>query len=276
MYKKFLIIASKKDKAGINITTQLSQFRKNPLSSVLQSDGKGFDFYLEDEEIIYNKNLDMEKIKKYDFIVFASKHSSGKGEKAITIHTPGNFYEAKYGGEIGKISKASALFMKQLFEKLKENAEKHSLKDYDVTMEATHHGPLIDKPCLFLEIGSTEHEYSDRRVGFIVAKALYDVMDSFKENPYNEIAIALGGGHYCPNFNKIQSDSNVAISHVIPNYIGEITEEIIKEAIAKTEEELDFAILDWKGFKSAEERDKVVKILEKNYIQWKRTSEIRK
>ena len=276
MYKKFLIIASKNDKAGINITTQLSQFRKNPLTSVLQNDGKGFDFYLVDDEIIYNKNLSMEKISKYDFIVFASKHSSAKGEKAITIHTPGNFHEAKYGGEIGKISKASALFMKQLFEKLKENAEKHSLKEYDVTMEATHHGPFINKPCLFLEIGSTEHEYSDKRIGFIVAKTLYDVMDSFYENKYNEIAIAIGGPHYCQNFNKIQETSNVAISHVIPSYIGEITEEIILEAIKKTEEEIDFAILDWKGFKNAEQRDEVIKILEKNYIPWKKTSDIRK
>ena len=166
--------------------------------------------------------------------------------------------------------------MKQLFEKLKENAEKHSLKDYDVTMEATHHGPLIDKPCLFIEIGSTEFEYGDRRIGFIVAKTIYDVMDSFHENPYNEIAIALGGNHYCSNFNKIQETSNVAISHVIPSYIKEITEEMILEAIKKTEEEIDFALLDWKGFESAEQRDEIIKILEKNYIAWKKTSEIRK
>src|SRR3990167_2785611 len=276
MYKKFLIVASKKDKAGTNITTQLSQFRKNPLASVLQSEGKGFDFYLVDDEILYNKNLSIEKISKYDFIVFASKHSSAKGEKAITIHTPGNFHEAKYGGEIGKISKTSALFMKQLFEKLNENAEKHSLKDYDVTMEATHHGPFINKPCLFLEIGSTEHEYSDKRIGFIVAKTLYDVMESFHENKYNEIAIAIGGPHYCPNFNKIQETSNVAISHVIPQHASPITEDMIKEAVEKTEEEIDFAILDWKGLGKAEQRDEIVKILEKNYIIWKKSSDVKR
>ena len=120
MYKKFLIIASKKDKAGINITTQLSQFRKNPFSSILQKDEKGFDFYLVDDEILFNENLNLEKINKYDFIIFASKHSSGKEEKAITVHTPGNFREAKYGGEKGKISKTSALFIKHLFEKLNQ------------------------------------------------------------------------------------------------------------------------------------------------------------
>src|SRR3990167_2931238 len=120
MYKKFLIVAGKKDKAGVNIATQLSQFRKNPLASILQDEKPGFDFYFVDDEIIYNHNLDMGKINKYDFIIFASKHSSLKGEKAITVHTVGNFNEAKFGGEVGKISKTSALFIKQLLEKIQE------------------------------------------------------------------------------------------------------------------------------------------------------------
>ena len=276
MYKKFLVVASKKDKAGTNITTQLSQFKKNPLVSILQNNEKGFDFYLVEDEIVFTENLDLNKINKYDFIIFASKHSSEKNMKAITVHTPGNFKDAWFGGEKGKISKTSALFVKQLFEKIKTDVEKHDLRGYDVTMEATHHGPLIEKPCLFLEIGSTEHEYTDRRAGFIVAKALLDTMEKFKPNPYNEIAIAVGGPHYCQNFNKIQSDSNVAISHVIPNYALPLTEEILKEAIEKTEEEIDFFLVDWKGLGTAEERQKTIDVLEKNYIQWKKTGDIKR
>ncbi len=275
MYKKFLIVASKLDKAGTNITTQLSQFRKNPLVSAMKLEEIGFDFYLVEKEMIYNENLDMEKINKYDFVIFASRHRSEKGEKAITVHTPGNPREAFYGGEKGKISKASALFLKKIFEKLNENVKKFELKDYDVTMEATHHGPLIGKPCLFIEIGSTEIEFSDRRAGFVVAKTISDMINEFKENPYNEVAVAIGGPHYCPNFNKIQEKSNVAISHVIPSYSLPITEDVIKEAIEKTEEEVDFILLDWKGFKG-EQRDELIKILEKNYLQWKKTSDIGK
>jgi len=45
MYKNYLIIASKKDKAGINITTALSQYGN-------------YNFYLVDEEVIYTENLD--------------------------------------------------------------------------------------------------------------------------------------------------------------------------------------------------------------------------
>lgn len=265
-YQKYLIVASKKDNAGINITTQLSQF---------QDLGK-FDFYLVENEILFTENLDLEKINKYDFIIFASKHKSEKNQKALTVHAPGNFRQAEFGGQKEKAGKTSALFQKQLFEKLKENSEKYNLKDYDMTLEATHHGPLIDKPCIFIEIGSTENEYTNRRAGFIIAKTISETIQEFKENPYNEIAVAIGGPHYCPNFNNIQLKSNVAISHVIPQYVLPLSEEMIKEVIEKTEEEVDFVLLDWKGLGPSDKRQKVLDILDKLYIRYKKTSEISK
>ncbi len=275
VYNKYLIVASKKDKAGINITTNLSQFRKNPVISSIQKQDSGFDFYLVDEEMIFTENLDLEKINKYDFVIFASKHKSEKGKKSLTIHSPGNFRNADLGGEAGKVCKSSALFQKQMFEKLKKNAEEYNLK-YDVTLEATHHGPLIDKPCVFIEIGSTENEWVNRKAGFIIAKTINETILEFKENPYNEIAIGIGGPHYCPNFNKIQLKSNVAISHVIPQYVFPLTEEMIREAIEKTEEEIDFALLDWKGLGNAEQRQGILDILDKFYIRYEKTSEIKK
>ena len=263
MYSKFLIVASKLDKAGTNITTQLSQFGD-------------FKFYLVDKEIIYTENLDLEKINKYDFIIFASKHKSEKREKTLSVHAPGNWRSADFGGKTGKVCKTSALLLKQIFEKLNENKEKYNLKNYKVTMEATHHGPLIDKPCIFIEIGSTENEWTDRRAAFIIAKTTFEALKEFKENPYNEVAIAIGGPHYCPNFNKIQLKSNIAISHVVPQYAFPLTEEMIKEAIEKTEEEVDFALLDWKGLGKSEQRQEILKILDKLYIRHRRTSEVNK
>tara|TARA_Y100000034_G_scaffold107346_1_gene136809 strand:- start:10069 stop:10899 length:831 start_codon:yes stop_codon:yes gene_type:complete len=276
MYKKYLIIASKKDKAGTNITTQLSQFRKNPLITSIEKDGSNFDFYLVDDEIIYTENLYLEKINQYDFVIFASRHRSKKGDKTLSIHAPGNWRDAELGGIKGKVSKTSAFFQKQIFEKLRKNSKEYNLKNYKITLECTHHGPLINKPCIFIEIGSSENEWGDRKAGFIIAKTISDTIRKFKENPYNEIAIGIGGPHYCPNFNKIQLNSNIALSHVIPNYIIPITEEMIKEAIDKTDEEIDFAILDWKGLGKAEERNEIIKILDKLYVRYKRTSEIEK
>ncbi len=277
MYQKYLVVASKLDKAGINITTQLSQFRENPLLSSMK-EKPGFDFYLVDKEIIYTENLDLEKINRYDFIIFASKHRSEKNEKTLSIHAPGNWRNTtpQLGGEAGKVCLTSALFQKQIFEKLSKNAEKYHLRDYKITLECTHHGPLINKPCLFIEIGSTENEWTDRKAGFVIATTIRDIISDFKENRYNEIAIGIGGPHYCPNFNKIQLNSNVAISHIIPGYVLPTSEEMIKEAIQKTKEEIDFVLLDWKGLANAEERKRIMKILDKYYISYKKTSDIKK
>ncbi len=263
MYKNYLIIASKLDKAGINITTQLSQFGH-------------FNFYLVDKETIYTENLDMEKISHYDFVIFASRHKSEKGGKTISIHAPGNFRKADFGGTDGKVCKTSALFQKQLFEKLDLNLKKFPLRGYQLTLECTHHGPLISKPCVFVEIGATETEWKDRKAAFVVAKAISEIIRDFKKNPYNEVAIGIGGPHYCPNFNKIQINTNIAVSHVIPQYAFPITEEMIQEAIAGTEEDIDMILLDWKGLGNAEQRQQALDVLKKFYIQTRKTSDIPK
>lgn len=261
MPKKYLIVASKKDLAGINITTQISQFGK-------------YDFYLIEESILDTQNLDLEKINQYDFVIFASKHKSENKEKTLAVHAPGNWKEAKHGGEPEKVCKTSALFQKFFFEKLHEITKEHDFEKYNLTMEATHHGPLIGKPCIFIEIGSTESEWKDSRAGFILAKTIHNTIKEFKENQYNEIAFAIGGPHYCTNFNKIQLQSNVAISHIIPQYALPLTDEMVKEAVIKTEEEIDFALIDWKGMGKSEERKQALEILDKNYIRYKKVSEV--
>jgi D-aminoacyl-tRNA deacylase len=275
MYKRYLIVTSKKDLAGVNITTQLSQYRENPLLSTMK-DTPSFDFYLVEEEILFEGNLDLEKINRYDFIIFASRHISKSGGKTLSVHAPGNWKTADFGGEEERVSKTSALFLKQLFDTLNKKKIEHKLNQYEVTMEATHHGPLINKPCVFIEIGSTEIEWKNRRAGFVIAKTILETINNFKVNPYNEVAIAIGGPHYCPGFNKLQLGSNVAISHVIPSYALPLTKEMIKEAIKKTEEEVDFAVIDWKGLGNVESRNQVLEMLDKLYLEYKRSSKINK
>jgi D-aminoacyl-tRNA deacylase len=263
MYNKFLIVASKLDKAGINITTQLSQFGN-------------FNFYLVEEDVLHTENLDLSKINEYDFIIFASKHQSQKKEKTLSIHAPGNWNNANFGGEFGKVCRTSAQFLKQTFNLLKQNQEKFELEKYNLTLECTHHGPLISKPCMFIEIGATEIEWNDRRAAFVVAKTISEIIQTFKENTYNENVIAIGGPHYCPGFNKLQLGSNYAISHVIPQYAFPLTESIVQEAIDNTDEEVDLILLDWKGLGNKESREQVLSVLDKFYIQYKRTSEVPK
>jgi len=265
MYKKFLIVASKQDRAGVNITSQLSKFGE-------------FSFYLVDKDILHQENLDFSKFENFDFVIFASKHSSNQKEKTISIHSPGNFKKSskEMGGVDNNVCLSSAIFNKQLFENLSDCVIEHELNEkYKLTLECTHHGPFIQKPCVFVEIGSTLFEWEDRSAAFAVAKAIKRTIENFKENPYNEIAVGVGGPHYCPGFNQIQLHSNVALSHIISSYNFPIEENVLIESIKKTQEEVDFILIDWKGLNS-EYRNYLIALLDKNHIYYKKTSEIKK
>lgn len=267
-----LIVASKQDTAGVNITTHLSQLGD-------------FKFYLVDNDILHEENLDLEKINKHDFIIFASKHKSSSAEnsedykKTLSIHSVGNFRDALYGGKKGKCSPSSAQFMKHLFQTLiKENQSSSLDKNYEVTLEATHHGPLISKPCLFIEIGPSEPEWKDNKAGFVVAKAIRDAIETFQPIEHREIAIGIGGPHYCPLFNKVQEKTNVAISHIIPQYILPIDEFMLQEVMNKTTEEegIDFALVDWKGIGDEQSRKNIMETIDKLHLNHERVSDILK
>jgi D-aminoacyl-tRNA deacylase len=265
MFKKFLIIASKQDQAGINIINSLRQF-KIPNTAL----------YLINTDIIEDKGIDQSKLEDFDFVIFASKHESSQGGKTLSIHAPGNWRKAELGGKDEKLCPTSALFQKFAFEKLNSLAKQHFLDNYEITLECTHHGPLIHKPCLFIEIGATENQWKDKRAAFVIAKTIKQTIEEFKPNPYNEVAVGIGGPHYCPVFNKVQLNSNVALSHIIPQYVLPIKEENLKEAIKKTIEEVDFVLIDWKGVGNSEAKNQLLEILDKNHITYKKTKEIKK
>lgn len=261
---KFLIVGSKQDPASRNIIMNLMDLEQ------------GFNYHIIDGDMTKTENLNLDLINKYDVVIFASRHKSEKHEKTLSIHSPGNFREVWGGGKPGRLCPASALFNKHLYECLINQVRESEFDRYGVTMEVTHHGPLIDTPCVFIEIGGSEMEWKDRAASFIIAKTIRDAIKTYVPNEYREIGIGIGGPHYCPGFNKLQETSNVAFAHIIPKYVAPINESMILEAFNQTIEEVDFAVLDWKGLGKSEERQKIINILEKNYIPWKKTGQIKK
>ncbi len=80
---------------------------------------------------------------------------------------------------------------------------------------------------------------------------------------------------YAPTFTKRVLDSNIAIGHICPKYaVDLIGEAEVLQAFAKTTPKPDFAILEWKGL-NAEQRNKLISILEKNKIKWKKDKDIK-
>ncbi len=258
------IIASKKDKAGMNIVGELEKLNSLPI-------------YLTEKEIIYAENIDEEIEKEQieaDFVIFASKHASQQQRKTLSIHAPGNWKKAELGGREGQVCGTSAFFLKHLFQTLNEQAKNSG---YEVTLEVTHHGPYIEKPCCFIEIGSSEEEWQDKQAGKVIAETIKKSIETFNREKLGKwkVAIGIGGPHYCPNFNKIQLNSEYALGHIIPQYAFPITEEMLKEAVNKTEEQDPLALMDWKGLKSRE-RQETIKLLNHLNVRYKRTSDVKK
>jgi D-aminoacyl-tRNA deacylase len=264
---KFAILYSKKDEAGMNIADCLSRYFL-PQIPVLDLD----------EESIYNENIDekIPELRHVDFIIFATKHQSKEGTPSLSVHAPGNWRNADFGGKPGKLCSTSAQALKFLFQKLNENAKQSNYTDR-ITLECTHHGPLINKPCCFIEIGSAEIQWKDKALGNIIAKTISD-FQNFKPEKSIKTAIGIGGPHYTPNFNKIQLSqaSGYAIGHIIPEYALPLTESMLQEAISKTSEHVDMIILDWKGCGNSESRSKILEVIEKLGMKHERTERIEK
>jgi D-aminoacyl-tRNA deacylase len=249
---RFVVLASKKDRAGRNIFSKLKVSKK-----------------LIEEESIYAEKID--KRLDADFIIFATKHKSKSGRKTLSCHAPGNWKEAKFGGKEKRVCKTSSIFLKRLFKNL--NLEKKDL-DYETTLEVTHHGPLIEKPCCFIEIGSSEKHWGEEEAGDVIARTIEKTINEYNKEGKSIPAIGIGGPHYCPSFNKIQLKSKYALSHIIPQYIFPINKEIILEAKNKTLEKVKLAIIDWKGLRGRERRE-TIKILNQLNLPHKKSSDIK-
>lgn len=257
---RFAVLYSKKDIAGKNIAGQLKKFYLPQIPIIELS-----------KETIYSENCDkIPELKNIDFIVFASKHKSESCKPCLSLHAPGNWRGTDYGGKPGKVCLTSALILKYLFQELNKNAKE--ITDYECTLECTHHGPYIEKPCCFIELGSSEEQWRDEKAARIIAKTISS-LQNYEKQKYKP-AIGIGGKHYCNNFNKIQLNSEYAISHIIPEYVFPLTESMLKEAIEKTQETVSTAVVDWKGCGKSEERKQIIDIIKKAGLEIKRTSEV--
>ena len=267
----FAIIASSKDPAGINIKDNLLElFDFEKIDEKFDDNGvyqnKNIKLYLTNDELVYSENID-ERINA-DFLIFASKHRSKENTPSFAVHAIGNWNEARLGGKEKQLCPSSAVLLKNMFIELNENAKN---TDYEITLEATHHGTFVEKPAVFVEIGSTEKEWNEKQNGEIIAKTIMNAIKN--ENKNYKIAIGIGGPHYCSNFNKIALSTDIALSHICPKYsLQSLGEELISQAIKKTKEKVDFFVLDWKGLGT--EKQRIIEMLNKLNIKYERSDKI--
>jgi len=235
-----LIIASNADSASINLRDRLLEmslwekygtYDNNDMWELTETNGdfcvKGTRLISINEIHIHAEQIDeifeRENNVKIDNIIFLSRHKAASGKPSLTVHPIGNWGEAEYGGIEGKITPASPKIMTSLLRKIKEN----QIQGFDVCFEATHHGPLLRTPTLFLEIGSTELEWENKTPAKALIKSLLEV-----EYVNGKNVLGIGGGHYTPRFTEAALTHKVSFGHIVANYgIPHLTEEIILNAI---------------------------------------------
>ncbi len=193
---------------------------------------------------IKHENLEKEILEKLNLkpkqVIFVSRHRSKTGSPTLTTHPIGNFAEAKFGGKPKTLVETSPVLMTQLLRKIKKNAVQEKLY-HKVCFEVTHHGPYMNIPTLFVEVGSTEEEWKKQKPANIISKSILESLSilNYKKEIIDDIPvlIGIGGGHYAPRFTDVALEKNVAFGHMIPTYqidSGNINEEIFEKTIKAT------------------------------------------
>lgn len=271
---KYAIITSLVDPAGVNIKEKLIA------SGEFETRGGSFDgrpvffhksgtaaLYTIEGDTVFAESIDREICA--EVFIFATRHEAAAAVPTLSAHAPGNFGAADFGGSGARLCPAPSFLLKNALMGLA--ARKPA--GYTVTMEATHHGPYLEKPAMFIEIGSSEREWKDGTAGEIIA----DVILVLIKTPAGEKAFenrvsaaAVGGPHYCTAFNKIMFESDYAIGHVCPKYhCGRLDEALISQMAEKACPPARLFLIDWKGVNSAA-RSKIIEIIEKLGFKYER------
>jgi len=253
-----LLVASSADPAGVNMYTNLISkdniwIKENGYDNIWYSKKKALKYnnnnnnnnnnnseeeedmnificylWMQDERLLNLNEVDEHFLKysnincKFDDIIFLSMHRAASGKPSLTVHPIGVPWQTDVswsGGLPGRCSPPS-LRIASLYRTLYKETKRRSLDSkYQVTLEATHHGPYVSKPVCFFEIGSTEEHWSIPECGNIMADiiishlGLYDPLidndnnsnnnnnnndDDDNEIKFELVMNVIGGGHYVP------------------------------------------------------------------------------
>lgn len=246
--------ASLKDVAAMNMYSII----KSEYGEEFEVRGRRIILRKVEGEVLYIKEPSDIGAEEADAIIVLSRHSGTPGGPIITTHVPGNFGPASYGGKDKKVSIAMPFFMKNFLRAIESRAKEIG---YPIALEPTHHGPSLDIPIAFVEVGSTEENWKDLRACKLVAFSTIEALRIRQEKKYTP-AIAIGGPHLNSKFSKLELTSKYAIGHFIRKLDTKYLDlEMLKEAINRNTIKAQVAIIDWKGIKG-ERRREIVRSLE--------------
>ncbi len=230
-----VLVASEADEASVNQRAALlalapwapaSPFEGRPAyrrgDAILASIG---------EHHLYRDHLDRDLAAAFgeptDLIVYLSKHRSESRTASLTVHPIGNPKGADFGGQPGTLVPAAPAWMTAALRRLRVEARG---LPYEVTFEATHHGPYLETPTFYIEQGSTETEWRDTEASAAIARTLLNLVPV--DAP---VAIGLGGGHYVPRHSDVAVARRIAFGHLLPTHALEgLPDAVLDQAVARS------------------------------------------
>lgn len=291
---QYILVASKKDPASITMAKCLideigfSKFENRENQNIVGShslhrsgekDGKNndksFDSYSfkniklhlsHNSSLLHLDNLD-EIYPDSAAFVFLSKHSSESGKPTLTCHFTGNFSDTNpYGGIKRELGIAYPYIQKKYI--IDVTSKQSSVSEYDIIIEATHHGPTsLKKPSVFIEIGSTQKQWTDKKAASIVCQSVVNILTREKANPHcKSVGIAFGGTHYPTKLNKLLLESEFGLASIASKHnLTAIDEFMIGQMISRSAEKVTHAIVDKKGL--GKEKNRILELINKENLE---------
>ena len=222
---KVALINSRQDKAGVNIRHHIEQLLDTIARGGYRDLDRTYDFYDVAERLIHAEHIDTQI--DADLLIFLSRHYSANPVPVLTVHVTGNFGTAEVGGTPRTLAPAAPAMMQATLRALR----KHCPEGYRVSYEVTHHGPTgLSLPSFFVEIGSTEKEWTDPVAARAVAESVLSA------SPVNPVPlIGFGGTHYATRETEIALTSRGAFGHIAhTREIPGLDEEMILAMMVKS------------------------------------------
>ena len=274
----YLIVTSVEDVASMNIRDKLlnmadwqnvGEFNGSPV--LAHGD---YHMILIQEIHLYWEDID-KAIEKdtgntYECFIFASRHRSQSGLRTLTVHALGNYGSADFGGKPGTIVPTHPKLMTKALLLLQKYA---SDLNFGISFETTHHGPYLDTPTFFIEIGSDEKAWPEPEPARRIARVILELAES-NITDEDDIVIGVGGGHYAPRHTDFIVRMKASIGHMIPNYAIEYLD---SQMIAQIKEKSQGASMVYfhKQFAKSELRNKLKELFEEQGIKLIRSSDLK-
>jgi D-aminoacyl-tRNA deacylase len=149
-------------------------------------------------------------------MVFPSVHRSEQNVACLTVHPLGNpGAESEVGGRPESWVPSDPPLMVAALRALAESAPSIGLA---ASYEATHHGPYLELPAFFAEIGfGTAPGPDDEAV-----RVLADALANLTPVEGDRVALAVGGGHYAPHFTDLALRRRWAFGHLVSRHAFEV------------------------------------------------------